>query len=75
MRILQLITLGLFALFAALTAFFQLRVGMKGGEAERSKDSASARDAGQKYSRLAGRCAVLSAVMLVLCIVCGAVSR
>ena len=75
MRALQLATLGLFGLFAALTAFFQFRVGMKDGEAARSDDSDSARDAGQKYSRLAGRCAILAAVMLVLCMICGALSR
>lgn len=75
MRTLQLATLGLFGLFAALTAFFQFRVGMKGGEAVRSDDSDSARDAGRKYSRLAGRCAILAAVMLVLCMICGALSR
>ena len=75
MRALQLATLGLFGLFAVLTVFFQFRVGMKGGEAARSDGSDSARGAGQKYSRLAGRCAILAAVMLVFCMICGAINR
>lgn len=75
MRTLQLATLGLFGLFAVLTAFFQLRAGMKSGEASRTEEAAPVRDAGLRYSRLAGRCAILAAVMLALCILCGVVQR
>ena len=73
MRELQLVTLGLFGLFAVLTAFFQLRAGMKDGEASRN-NTPDARDAGRNYSRKAGRCAILAAVFLVICMIFGAMS-
>lgn len=75
MRILQLVTLGLFGLFAVLTAFFQLRAGMKSGEAARAGAPEAVRDAERRYRRLAGRCAVTSAVLLALCMAFGAVNR
>ena len=75
MRVLQLLTLGLFGLFAILTAYFQLRSGMKDGEAARSGDPSGAKQAGEHFSHAAGRCAIAAAVMLIVCMVCGALSR
>lgn len=74
MRTLQLITLALFGVFAALTAFFQLRVGMKGGQAEREESQEASR-AGEAYGRRARRCAVAAAAFLVLCMALGALNR
>ncbi|WP_122791062.1 hypothetical protein [Intestinibacillus sp. Marseille-P6563] len=74
MRTLQYATLGLFALFAVLTVFFQFRIGMKDGQAQR-ENSSEAKQAGERFSHLARSCAVLAAVFLVICMVLGALSR
>ena len=75
MRTLQLATLGLFAVFAALTAFFQLRVGMTSGTAARQDTEAEHDPAVVRSRRRAMRCAVLAAVCLAACIVFGALSK
>lgn len=74
MRTAQLITLGVFGLFAVLTAFFQLRAGMKSGEQTRA-DTPAAKEAGARFARLAGRCAIGAVLFLVLSMVLGAVYR
>lgn len=71
MRILQLAMLGLFAVFAVLTFFFQVRTGMKDGQQARGEQPQDA----AKFSRLTHVCAALAAVFLVLCMAVGAVSR
>jgi ABC-type Fe3+ transport system permease subunit len=74
LRTAQFAALGLFCLFAVLTAFFQLRAGMKNGEAQRNTSSA-APNAGNHFSHMASRCAVIAAAALILCMVCGAMNR
>ncbi len=69
---LQRIILILFAVFAILTAFFQLRSSMKSGKAQTGEASENDVQNMSKYARIF---AVLSAISLVLCIVIGAVSR
>lgn len=74
MRALQYLTLLLFGVCAVLTAFFQIRTGMKDGEVERKGSEHAATDR-EKYSRLARLCAILAAVFLVICMIFGALSR
>lgn len=74
MRSLQYGTLALFGLCALLTVFFQFRIGMKGGQAQR-EDSEEARQAGERFGRMARVCAVAAAVSLIACMALGAISR
>lgn len=74
MRSLQYGTLALFGLCALLTAFFQFRIGMKGGQAQREA-SEDARQAGERYGRLARICAIAAAVSLLACMALGAINR
>ena len=75
MRILQLMTLGLFGLFSVLTAYFQLRAGMKNGEITRTDAQEAVRAAEQSYSRMANRSAITAVAFLALCMALGAISR
>ena len=77
MRTLQLLTLGLFAISALMTLFFQFRAGMKSGAAERrdpAADKLSDPDAA-RYAKLAARSAITTAGLLAVCIVLGALNR
>lgn len=75
MRLMQLVTLGLFALFAILTAFFQLRVGMTSGDAAREHTRADQDPAVGRSRHGAITCAALAGICLAACIVLGALSR
>lgn len=69
---LQRIFLILFAVFAILTAFFQLRSSMKSGRLQ--KGEASENDV-QNMNKYAGIFAILSAISIIVCIIFGAISR
>lgn len=69
---LQRIFLILFALFAVLTAFFQLKSSMKSGKLQNGQAS---QDDVQNMDKFAHIFAILSAITLALCIILGVVSR
>ena len=69
---LQRVFLILFALFAVLTAFFQLRSSMKSGRLQNGKAS---QDDVQNMDTFAHVFAILSAITLTLCIILGIISR
>lgn len=71
MASIQRIFLILFAIFAAITAFFQLRSSMKSGQMQNGK--ACENDV-NKMSKMARIFAVLSAISIVICIIIGALS-
>lgn len=69
---LQRVLLILFALFAVITAFFQLRSSMKSGRMQNGE--ASENDV-QNMDKKAHIFAFLSAITLALCIILGVISR
>ena len=69
---LQRIFLILFALFAVLTAFFQLKSSMKSGKLQNGQAS---QDDVQNMDKFAHIFAFFSAITLALCIILGVVSR
>ncbi|HIV62323.1 MAG TPA: hypothetical protein H9746_05740 [Candidatus Butyricicoccus avistercoris] len=69
---LQRVFLILFALFAVLTAFFQLRSSMKSGKLQNGEAS---QDDVKNMDKFAHIFAILSAITLALCIILGVVSR
>ncbi|MGI6181567.1 MAG: hypothetical protein ACOYIE_05760 [Agathobaculum sp.] len=73
MKSLQLALLVAFGLFAALTAFLQVRYGMITGRSECSDPQSDPK--AKACSRRATMCAIAAGVSLVLCVLVGVMNR